>query len=86
MEEEFESAEIEADRQYLQEMINQFVGQKYIFEDGDSLEVIQIKTRGPGQHYVSYRVQQGPGIPRKLVLPLWEFKETYGYLFDSSLE
>ena len=57
------------------------VGQKYIFEDGNWLEVTQIKWRGDEDFLVSYLVQQGPGIPRKLVMSLPEFLNTYGYLF-----
>jgi|LauGreDrversion4_2_1035121.scaffolds.fasta_scaffold06987_5 hypothetical protein len=57
------------------------IGQKYIFEDGDSIEVIQIKWRGEENFLVTYHVQQGPGIPRKLVMELNEFMGTYGYLF-----
>lgn len=57
------------------------VGQVYKFKDGDSLEVIQIKWRGDDQWLVTYHVHQGPGIPRKLVMSLSEFLNTYGYLF-----
>jgi len=57
------------------------VGKKYIFEDGNSLEIIQIKSRSDDQHLVSYLIQQGPGIPRKLVMEFNEFISTYGYLF-----
>lgn len=57
------------------------VGKKFIFEDKDSIEVIQIKWRGEEDFLVTYHVQQGPGIPRKLVMPLNEFVGTYGYLF-----
>jgi len=57
------------------------VGQKYVFGDGDWLEVIQIKWRGDEDYLVTYHVQQGPGIPRKLVMSLQEFLGTYGYLF-----
>jgi len=57
------------------------VGQKFTFADGDYLEVIQIKWRGDEDYLVTYHVQQGPGIPRKLVMSLQEFIGTYGYLF-----
>jgi len=57
------------------------IGQKFTFADGDSLEIIQIKSRNEDEHLVSYLVQQGPGIPRKLVMRLEEFIATYGYLF-----
>lgn len=57
------------------------VGQKYTFEDGDTLEVLQIKSRDEDTHLVTYMVQQGPGIPRKLVMRIEEFINTYGHLF-----
>lgn len=62
-------------------MRQDLVGQKFVFADGDSLEIIQIKTRDEDTHLVTYHVQQGPGIPRKLVMELNEFIGTYGYLF-----
>jgi hypothetical protein len=57
------------------------VGQSFTFADNDSLHVIQIKWRGDEDWLVTYHVQQGPGIPRKLILPLQEFLGTYGHLF-----
>jgi hypothetical protein len=57
------------------------VGQKYEFDDGNSLEVIQLRWRGDEDFLVTYHVHNGPGIPRKLILPLQEFLGTYGYLF-----
>ncbi len=62
-------------------MRKDLVGQKFVFADGDSLEIIQIKSRDEDTHLVTYHVQQGPGIPRKLVMELDEFIGTYGYLF-----
>jgi hypothetical protein len=62
-------------------MKDDLVGKKYIFEDGNSIEVIQIKSRNEEHHLVTYHVQQGPGIPRKLVMELNEFVGTYGHLF-----
>lgn len=57
------------------------VGQRYVFADGDWLEVQHIKWRGDEDFMVAYLIQQGPGIPRKLILPLQEFLGTYGHLF-----
>lgn len=57
------------------------VGQRYVFADGDWLEVKHIKWRGDEDFIVGYSVQQGPGIPRQLVSPLREFLGTYGHLF-----
>jgi hypothetical protein len=62
-------------------MRQDLVGQKFVFADGDSLEIIQIKSRDEDTHLVTYHVQQGPGIPRKLVMELTEFIGIYGYLF-----
>jgi hypothetical protein len=58
------------------------VGIKHQFEDGDSIEVIQVKSRNEELHLVTYHIQQGPGIPRKLVMELNEFLSTYRHLFE----
>ncbi len=58
------------------------VGIKHKFEDGDSIEVIQLKSRSEEIHLVTYHIQQGPGIPRKLVMELNQFIDTYGHLFE----
>jgi hypothetical protein len=62
------------------EEIERYVGKYHVFEDGDKIEVIQIKRRYNGP-WVTYHVTQGPGIPRKLVMMLEEFTVTYGHLF-----
>lgn len=56
---------------------------KHQFEDGDSIEVIQVKSRNEELHLVTYHIQQGPGIPRKLIMELNEFIGTYGHLFEA---
>jgi hypothetical protein len=61
--------------------LQQMVGKRYQFEDGDSIEIVQIKRRETGP-WVTYHVHQGPGIPRKLLMMLDEFKVTYGHLFE----
>ena len=58
------------------------VGLKHQFEDGDSIEVIQVNSRNEELHLVTYHIQQGPGIPRKLIMELNEFIDTYGHLFQ----
>ena len=58
------------------------VGIKHQFEDGDSIEVMQVKSRNEELHLVTYHIQQGPGIPRKLIMELNEFIGTYGHLFQ----
>lgn len=57
------------------------VGKKYVFDDGDSIEVIQVKRREHGL-FVTYHTVQSNGIPRKLILSLNEFLDHYGHLFD----
>lgn len=64
------------------EKIKEIVGKFYIFEDGDRIEVIQVKSRSPDDHLVTVHITQGPGIPRKLVFPVAEFVDTYGHLFN----
>lgn len=59
------------------------VGKIFTFEDGDSIEVIQVKRRDTGPA-VTYHVIQSGGLPRKLVLSLEEFMDTYGHLFPQS--
>lgn len=63
--------------------LNKLIGQKYTFEDGDSIEVIQVKWRSedPVDLLVTVHIQQGPGIPRKLVLHSVDFRNNYGHLF-----
>ncbi len=57
------------------------VGESYTFEDRDSIEIIQIKRRDDGP-WVTVHITQGPGIPRKLVMRIDEFLDSYGHLFD----
>jgi len=81
MDEEDELIQLEQDRQYVVKVSNDLVGKRFVFEDGDSIEVIQVKTRGPEQHFVTFHIQQGPGIARKMVMSIEEFLGTYGHLF-----
>lgn len=62
-------------------MMNDLVGKSHTFEDGDSITVTQIKIRDENMQWVTYHIQQGPGIPRKLVMKYDEFVVTYGHLF-----
>ena len=57
------------------------VGRNYVFEDGDRIEIIQVKSRNDEEHLITVHVTQGPGIPRKLVFTVPEFTEHYGHLF-----
>lgn len=56
------------------------VGKSFTFDDGDSIEVIQVKRRDTGP-WVTYHIIQGSGIPRKMVMSLEEFMNNYGHLF-----
>ena len=58
------------------------VGKSHTFDDGDKLEVIQVKRRDDGP-WITYMTHQGPGIPRKLMLRFDQFHELYGHLFES---
>ena len=64
------------------------VGQSYVFEDGNKIEVIQVKKTDEdrGDYLVTYHVSRGPSIPQKLVLPVAEFLSYYSHLFDGTLD
>ena len=64
------------------------VGQFYVFEDGNKIEVIQVKKtdENRGDYLVTYHVTHGPSIPQKLVLPVAEFLSYYSHLFDVTLD
>jgi hypothetical protein len=64
------------------------VGQSYVFEDGNKIEVIQVKKtdENRGDYLVTYHVTRGPSIPQKLVLPVVEFLSYYSHLFDVTLD
>ena len=64
------------------------VGQFYVFEDGNKIEVIQVKKTDEdrGDYLVTYHVSRGPNIPQKLVLPVAEFLSYYSHLFDVTLD
>ena len=64
------------------------VGQSYVFEDGNKIEIIQVKKtdENRGEYLVTYHVSRGPNLPQKLVLPVAEFLSYYSHLFDVSLD
>lgn len=66
--------------------MNELVGKSHVFEDGDSITVMQIKMRDGNIPWVSYLLQQGPGIPRKQVMQIDEFVNTFGHLFGVKTE
>lgn len=57
------------------------VGKSFTFDDGDSIEIIQVKRRDDGP-WITYHIQQGPGIPRKLLMSAPEFMDTFSHLFE----
>jgi hypothetical protein len=65
---------------------HELVGKKYTFEDGNVLEVIQVKSRDHDTDgivpYVTYTIHQNNNLPRKLVMSLTEFMNTYRHLFE----
>lgn len=72
----------------MKERVEKLVGECYVFEDGDKIEVIQVKSRSPEEYdtLVTCHVTQGPGISRKLVMNVKEFVDTYGHLFGITEE
>jgi hypothetical protein len=62
------------------EWAEKLLGKSYTFEDGDRIEIVQIKRRDTGP-WITYHIYQGPGIPRKLLMTADEFDITYGHLF-----
>ena len=66
-------------------MTHDLVGKKYTFDDGNVIEVIQVKERNINEDgavlYVTYYIYQGRSLPRKLVMHMPEFMNTYGHLF-----
>ena len=63
-------------------------GKSYIFEDGNKIEIIQVKKtdENRGDYLVTYHVTHGPSIPQKLVLPVAEFLGYYSHLFDVTID
>lgn len=62
------------------EWASKLQGKIHTFEDGDKIEVVQVKRRDTGP-WVTYHIYQGPGIPRKMLMEAEEFSQTYGHLF-----
>lgn len=63
---------------------HELVGKSHRFEDGNVIEVIQVKIRevdGETSEHVTYQIYQGNNLPRKLVMKLSEFINSFGHLF-----
>jgi hypothetical protein len=67
--------------------VSELMGKKYIFEDGNAIEVIQVKKTDPDRgHLITYLVHQGANnLSRKLVMSTKEFSDNFGHLFDVDL-
>lgn len=57
------------------------LGKKFSFEDGAMIEVIQLKEREDGL-WVHYFISMNDSLPRKLIMKLEEFNNTFGHLFN----
>lgn len=62
--------------QALQEM----VGKSYRFDDGNSITIVQIKTRDTGP-WVTYETLLDGSIPKRTVMPHSEFMSVFAHLF-----
>jgi len=65
-------------------MTHPLVGRSHTFEDGNRMEIIQVREVDElrGGSSVTYLAYQGPGIPQKLILNLEQFMDIYGQLFE----
>jgi len=61
------------------------LGKKYKFEDGNYIEVIQIKSgefNGENTQIVTYNIGGPKDAPRKLVIDINQFVNNFGHLFQ----
>jgi hypothetical protein len=61
------------------------LGKKYKFEDGNYIEVIQIKSgefNGENTQIVTYNIGGPKDVPRKLVMDINQFVNNFGHLFQ----
>lgn len=56
------------------------IGIEKTLDDGSTLKALQIKERDNG-YWISYTITYHNSIPRKLVMPLMEYKSLYGKLY-----
>lgn len=62
------------------------LGKKYKFEDGNYIEVIQIKSgefQGENTQIVTYNIGGPRNLPRKLVMDINQFISNFGHLFEN---
>ena len=62
-------------------MSHELEGKYYQFEDGNSIEILQIKLRSDNKLWVHYSVKQVSCLPKKLIMDLDEFMVSFGHLF-----
>lgn len=65
--------------------MHNLTGKSHLFPDGSTIYVLQVKERDENQLWVSYYIQTGPGIPRKLTMLLADFLNYYGHLFGGEV-
>jgi hypothetical protein len=64
-------------------------GDRYNFDDGGYIEVIQIKNaehQGENTQMVTYYIGGPKNLPRKLVMEVNQFISNFGHLFQGSKE
>ena len=61
-------------------VLQQMVGKSYKFEDGNSITIVQIKTRDTGP-WVTYETLLDGSIPKRTVMPHSEFMSVFAHLF-----
>ena len=65
------------------------VGKKYVFDDGNVIEIIQIKDRevdSTNTQVVTYHTYGPRSLPKKTLMPLPEFLSTFAHLFGNQNE
>jgi hypothetical protein len=62
-------------------MDHPLIGKSITLEDQHTMTVIQAKVRDENKVFITYHIQQGNSIPRKLIMELTEFEGKYGELF-----
>lgn len=64
----------------------ELVGKSHLFEDNSIIKVVQVKRKeidGEDMSMVTYQIEQGRSLPRKLVMPYTHFIDRFGHLFES---
>jgi len=63
-------------------MKDTLVGKSYTFDDGNKIQVIQIKDREDGP-WVHYLISMNSCLPRKLVMKYDDFMNAFRHLFET---